>query len=92
MLRLVLHRKTHDSRMFKLPLIHLPGIVAQEKFLDHNPAETYLYERMEEFLIEMLNGKTQVPAKELTGEQKLIFCKAWSETRASRSSAFSPCS
>ncbi|KAJ6019665.1 hypothetical protein N7522_001732 [Penicillium canescens] len=56
MLRLVLHRKTHDSRMFKLPLIHLPGIAQQEKLLEPNPAETYLYERMHQFFINMLNG------------------------------------
>ena len=73
MLRLVLHRKTHDSRIFKLPLIHLPGIVEQEKFLEPNPAEAYLYERMEQFFIAMLTGKTQLPAKELTGEQRLTL-------------------
>ncbi|OQD86592.1 hypothetical protein PENANT_c007G01402 [Penicillium antarcticum] len=56
MLRLVLHRKTHDSRMFKLPLIHLPGISENEVYLDHNPAEAYLYERMHQFFLEMING------------------------------------
>jgi hypothetical protein len=73
MLRLVLHRKTHDSRMFKLPLIHLPGIAQQEKLLEPNSAEKYLYERIHQFCIDMINGKTQVPAKELTGEQRLTI-------------------
>jgi hypothetical protein len=59
--------------MFKLPLIHLPGIVEQEKFLEPNPVETYLYERMHQFFIDMLNGKAQLPAKELTGEQRLTL-------------------
>ncbi|KAJ5757767.1 uncharacterized protein N7511_006461 [Penicillium nucicola] len=51
MLRLVMHRKTHASRLFKRPLVSLPGIEERKIDIEPNPAEIYLYQKIfERFL------------------------------------------
>jgi hypothetical protein len=63
MLHVVLHRKTHDSRMFTLPLIRLPGITERDELLEWNSAESYLYETISVFCIAMMNSKAKFLGK-----------------------------
>jgi hypothetical protein len=60
-LRSVLHRKTHDSRLFSLPIIKLPKITQTEAIVELCEAEKILYDRIVQIFIENVNGKSRIP-------------------------------
>lgn len=60
-LRSILHRKTHDSRLFSLPLIKLPKITQREVIVELCEAESILYDRIVQNYIVNVNGKSSIP-------------------------------
>ena len=53
-LRAILHRKTHESRLFGLPVIRLPNIRESNIMVDLCEAEKFLYDRITDvFLVEV---------------------------------------
>lgn len=60
-LRSILHRKTHDSRLFSLPLIKLPKITQREVIVELCEAERILYDRIVQNYIVNVNGKSSIP-------------------------------
>jgi hypothetical protein len=60
-LRSILHRKTHDSRLFSLPIIKLPKITQREEIVELCEAEKILYDGIVQIFIENVNGKSRIP-------------------------------
>ncbi|KAJ5091919.1 hypothetical protein NUU61_006789 [Penicillium alfredii] len=55
-LRAVLHRKTHDSRIFAQPIVKLPNVVEKSVELEFCQAEKLLYDKIIEVYIKSING------------------------------------
>lgn len=57
-LRAVLHRKTHESRIFAQPIVKLPNVVEKSVELEFCEAEKLLYDKIIEVYIKSINGKS----------------------------------
>ncbi|KAJ5160214.1 DNA repair helicase rad5-16 [Penicillium canariense] len=54
-LRSILHRKTHESRLFALPIVKLPPITQRNEFVELCEAEKVLYRKIEQVFIDKIN-------------------------------------
>ncbi|KAJ5152172.1 hypothetical protein N7492_010467 [Penicillium capsulatum] len=54
-LRSIIHRKTHESRLFGSPIIRLPTITQENVMVDFSKAEWLLYRKIADFYVEEIN-------------------------------------
>ncbi|KAJ5690017.1 hypothetical protein N7462_004409 [Penicillium macrosclerotiorum] len=60
-LRLIIHRKTHDSRLFSLPIIKLPNIIEKTVQVNLCAAERILYARILDIFVYEVNSLSSGP-------------------------------